>query len=151
VGGRDPNAMRQWFPCQVVVDEGWPGANAPETQLHEEELFRVHKVHGHDLLVLYSKGRLQPCPIFQYSLIHLFECPAPTLEDQKDFICEFLVLGAVLQNIKWVQTACLFPRVGHQFAGHEADKKPPVVGDGPFRIQVEEARCRCRRCHGERN
>jgi hypothetical protein len=87
--------MCQGLPGQVVVDKGWPGANAPKPQLREEELFRVHKVHGHNLLVLYAKSRLQPCTISQDRLIHLLKCPPPALKDQEDFICKFLVFGVV--------------------------------------------------------
>lgn len=58
-----PDAMDQWFPAQVVVDESRLRADGPQGEEQEDKLRRVLEVQGDDVSRADAHPRLEPVPV----------------------------------------------------------------------------------------
>ena len=75
--------VRQRLPRQVIVDESGHGANAPQSEGHENERRGVHEIDRDNLLGFDPVHILKPCAIFQRRNVRLVESPSATVVDDE--------------------------------------------------------------------
>ena len=108
-GGGDFDAVSETVSGEVVIDEGWDGAQRPDGEGAEEEMRTVHEVNGNELALGHLVGAVKPSSIAEDSIVGLPEGPLLVVVHDKGLVGELRIVGVLLEQIERVQAICPLP------------------------------------------